>query len=95
MRQIREVQLNSNGTEDKFINECKAIAKKRSWLSEIEDCCWKRVHEYKKPTCTTIEAYWNLKDGLSVDDDLVMLNNRIVIPSAMRKDVRKRLHASH
>ena len=95
VRQIREVQLNSNGTEDEFINGCKVIAKEEHEYQKLKTAVEKGFHEYKKPTCTIIQAYWNLKDDLSVDDELVISNNRIVIPSAMRKDVMKRLHASH
>ena len=40
-------------------------------------------------------AYWKVRDKLSVDDGLVVYGCRLVIPSALRKEVLSELHASH
>ena len=39
--------------------------------------------------------FWKLRDDLSITDDLLMFQDRLVIPSKLRKDILKSLHASH
>ena len=39
--------------------------------------------------------YWKMKDLLSVCNDLVLYNERIVIPERLRKDVMERIHEGH
>ena len=42
-----------------------------------------------------IRKYYNVKDGLWIQDGLVMLRDRIVIPAALRKHILNILHSSH
>ncbi|KAK3918805.1 hypothetical protein KUF71_008053 [Frankliniella fusca] len=39
--------------------------------------------------------YWGIRNDLFVEDDLVILNDRIVVPEVLRPKVLKRLHAAH
>ena len=40
-------------------------------------------------------AYFNIRESLSVIDGLVVRGDAVVIPKALRADIKKRLHSSH
>ena len=42
-----------------------------------------------------LKAYWNVRHDLSTHDDLILRNNQIVIPVAMRKQVMENIHLGH
>ena len=42
-----------------------------------------------------VKPFWNHRDELSVMEGLVFKGERIVIPSALRKDMLKRIHTGH
>ena len=43
----------------------------------------------------SLRPFWNVRNDLAYDDNLVLYKSRIVIPAALRKEVLTRLHASH
>ena len=43
----------------------------------------------------SLREYWKLKHNLCSADNLIFMNNRIVIPSAMRQEILKRIHEGH
>ena len=46
-------------------------------------------------TDPSIRSYFNARENLWVEDNLVMFKNRIVIPQALRQQVLKSLHSAH
>ena len=46
-------------------------------------------------TAPEIRDYWEVRHGLSVDDGLVLLDHRIVIPTSQRANVLCSLHSAH
>ena len=46
-------------------------------------------------TAPTIREYWEVRDRLSTEKDLVLLDRRIVIPVSCRKRVLHCLHSAH
>ena len=44
---------------------------------------------------TSVAAFWNIRNELSLDDGLVLYGPRIVVPAAARREVLARLHDSH
>jgi len=42
-----------------------------------------------------VKQFWAVRHDLSAEDGLVLFENRLVIPSAARRDVLNKLHASH
>lgn len=42
-----------------------------------------------------VKFYYNLQDQLTVEDDLVFLNFRLVVPQILRKSILELLHESH
>lgn len=51
--------------------------------------------ESSKEVPEGIRMYYQFKDELTVDDDLVYRGQRVVIPLRMRNDVKKKLHSAH
>ena len=50
----------------------------------------------KHDTDPSIKNFWNMKDNLSIyDHNIVMMNNRLVIPQPLRGHVLQTLHAAH
>lgn len=43
----------------------------------------------------SLQMYWNLREHLSVDGDIIMKGSCIVVPSALRPQVFEDLHAAH
>lgn len=41
------------------------------------------------------QPYWQIRDQIRIEDGLVMVDNRIIIPRGCRSEVLKRLHAAH
>ena len=41
------------------------------------------------------QCYWNIRSQLAQDDDLIVFGCRLLIPSSMRPQVLRELHASH
>ena len=72
-------------------------------LSQGEDTTCSKVKEYVQQGWpaylssldTNIKPYWNAKADLTLIDDVLMYNNRIVIPTRLRADILSRLHCGH
>ena len=44
---------------------------------------------------TPLRPYWSFRDGLSVEESLVMKGGRILIPNTMRNEILNKIRASH
>jgi hypothetical protein len=42
-----------------------------------------------------IRHYYSLRDSLTVEDDIILFGERLVIPQSLRKDMKAKLHTSH
>ena len=42
-----------------------------------------------------ITPYWNVKDNLTVCDDLLLYNTRIVMPKSLQRETLQQIHAGH
>uniref|UniRef100_A0A8C1X2E4 Gypsy retrotransposon integrase-like protein 1 n=1 Tax=Cyprinus carpio TaxID=7962 RepID=A0A8C1X2E4_CYPCA len=49
----------------------------------------------KKNVPLAAQAYWPVRHTISIDDELLMKDDRIIVPRALRPEVLKRLHAAH
>ena len=50
---------------------------------------------HKCPEETSIIPFWRARSQLTVHNDLLLYNNRIVIPNALRRDVLIKIHEGH
>ena len=51
------------------------------------------MHRHQLPS--ECRRYWNVHTRLSVEDDLILLGCRLLIPTEMHRDVLMQLHDSH
>jgi len=51
--------------------------------------------ENKTSVPQSISTYYDYHDELSVQDGIVLRGERVVIPSSMRADMKRRIHAGH
>ncbi|GFN78382.1 Pol polyprotein [Plakobranchus ocellatus] len=42
-----------------------------------------------------VQAFWNLRHNLHVENNIAFFENRMIIPEALRKDILLKLHSSH
>ncbi|KAL1260046.1 hypothetical protein QQF64_007873 [Cirrhinus molitorella] len=69
-------------------------------LSDPEHDLIRQLHDQgwpdrKKLFPLTVQAYWPIRHSISIDDGLLMKDDRIIIPCALRPEVPKRLHVAH
>lgn len=74
-------------------------------LSEIvnfqqEDAMLRRVHKYcisewPEKCNDLLKPYWNVRDSLSIQNGILMMDNRLVIPPKLRNDILGRIHDGH
>jgi hypothetical protein len=83
-----------SGTQDRALTDLATAAK--------EDPEYQQLIQYvatgfpsKSSLPPELQPYFKLQDDLSVDEGLVLYKTRICIPKSQRRDVLKRLHASH
>ena len=39
--------------------------------------------------------YWNIKEEISVCDDLLLRNDKLIVPSSLREEMLSQIHSSH
>ena len=69
---------------------------------QAEDTTCARLLEYcrtgwpeKRSVEPSLLQYWKARSSLTVHKDLLLYNNRIVVPVALRKETLKRVHEGH
>ena len=64
-------------------------------LKELKDTIKSGWPETKSHTPASIQVYWNVRDELSEAKGVVLKNDRILIPSSIRKEMLQRIHQRH
>ena len=64
-------------------------------LKELKDTIKSGWPETKSHTPASIQVYWNVRDELSEVEGVILKNDRILIPSSMRKEMLQRIHQGH
>ena len=49
----------------------------------------------KEQVPLSMQSYFHFRDGLSVQDGLVLKGERLVVPQSMREEIKQKLHQSH
>ena len=58
-------------------------------------CTKNGIEKTRSLTALKIREYWEARHRLSVDDGLVLLDHRIIIPTSQRANVQRSLHSAH
>ena len=80
---------------DLMITNIKEIAQKDNDYQELQHTIINGFPNSIEKLNSGIRPYWNIRNNLSVVDDLILYNTRIVIPKQARKDILSKLHSSH
>ena len=51
--------------------------------------------EHKRDVPPSLRSFWNIRNGIQVTDGILLKDNRLVIPFALRNDILQKLHISH
>jgi hypothetical protein len=62
---------------------------------EVKRCCLEGWPAYKSDAFLPLHPYWETQAHLTVVEDLLMYDNRIVIPSSERLKMLDRIHQAH
>ena len=87
--------INTMPFSDKRLNEVREKTNSDVDLTVLKDVIlggW----PHSKPDCPApVMEYWNVRDELSVADDVIYKGSKIVIPKSMRKQVLIKIHEGH
>lgn len=79
-------------------------AKKEKFKVETEkDCDLSKLKQFyfngwptaKNKCPSNVKFYYNLQDRITVQDDLVFLDDKLIVPSSLRNDMLSLIHESH
>ena len=76
------------------LHEIKELQKSDPETAEIREYCTNGWPTYM-PESPLIKQYWTDREHLTIVDDLLLFDSRIVIPRQMRLEMLKRIHEGH
>ncbi|XP_052131371.1 uncharacterized protein K02A2.6-like [Frankliniella occidentalis] len=91
---VHEVTKNipmSSDMKDLFLKE----TSKDTGLSTVMQYYQEGWPKHRNKVPMESKPYWGIRNDLFVEDGLVIINDRIVVPVVLRPKVLKRLHAAH
>ncbi len=77
------------------INELKEETDKDSTLKKLRETIQKGWPDTKQELDQEIKPYWDMRAELTIEDDIIFKDDRVVIPKSMRKFMLKEVHKSH
>ena len=77
------------------IERLRAETQKDAALQELERLIQTGWPEHIKEVSPPVRAYFHVRDELCVDNHIIFRGERCVVPTAMRKDVLKKIHEGH
>ena len=87
--------LNLLGTNVITLDQIRDTGRKDSTHTDLINIIRHGFPKAKQETKSHLREYWEVRHRLTSDNGIVLLDNRIVIPSALRKLVLEHLHVGH
>ena len=91
---LEEVQEDKK-SEDKILENLRRIAKNDPEYQDLIRNVKKGFPKNIDNLIPSSRLYWNVRHLLSIENDLIYMDMRVVIPKEERKNVLSQLHASH
>ena len=98
IRAITSVEVDGKDAspfEDATLTAVRSATERDPELLELRAAVLDGFPEHKSQLQPLLHPYWNMRDRLAVDNNIVICGQRIVVPSSLRRNVLERLHASH
>ncbi|UYV75139.1 hypothetical protein LAZ67_12002608 [Cordylochernes scorpioides] len=83
--------LNNNRSTTNIMKATKEDAE----LQELKETIIQGWPDQKSLVPLSCRRYWNIKDELSIHEDLVLRGTKIIIPESIKKQVLKQIHEGH
>ena len=80
---------------DRKMNEMKTATGKDPQMQLLAETILKGWPDAKRKCPGEIADYWNIRDELSVMEDVIFKGDRIVVPKALRAEMLFRIHIGH
>lgn len=80
---------------DPLMNDLRKAANGDTGYASLVEAVLTGFPARRDRTDLAVRQYWTIREQLSIDDGLVFFGSRVVVPSAARRSVLARLHASH
>ena len=77
------------------LEEIKEATANDSSLKELKDTTKSGWPETKSRTPASIQVYWNVRGELSEVEGVILNNDRILVPTSMRKEMLQSIHQGH
>ena len=87
--------INSIECGDDVKAQLKSESAKDKCLSKIFEYCNTNWPKYKHDCDFNVLPYWNIRNDLSIFDDMIIYNNRIVIPKSLQSSILDNIHNGH
>lgn len=77
------------------IREYTEETKKDQVLQKLKHYFYNKWPSNRRALDNDVKTYWQLRDAITVRDGLVFINDRILVPTSLRKEMLRVLHESH
>ena len=92
---IAEIRAISGEQESIRLQELRALAEKDLCYQQLRHYILDGFPDHRSQLPDECRRYWRIRDQLTVDDGLIVYGCRLIIPTAMRREVLTCLHDSH
>ena len=93
---ITELRAISNeGQESARLQDLRRHADDDQEYQLLRDLIFKGFPDHRNQLPEACKRYWNAREHLTMDDDLIVHGCRLLIPSVMRQEILSLLHESH
>ena len=77
------------------LEQCKDATRKDLTLQKLKNTVISGWPERKSQVDPELREYWNIKGEISVWDDLLLRQDRLIVPSSLREEMLSQIHSSH
>ena len=81
--------------KNQAVEALRAAQKQDEVCREVIQCCKEGWPAYKTDAYLALQPYWDVQNHLTVINDLLMYDNRIVVPLKERLQVLDKIHQAH
>ena len=80
---------------DQILNKIKLATQTDKNLKILKDIIVNGWPQHKSEAPAEVLPFYDIRDTLSVEDELIVKGERVLIPKSLRKEIKDKLHAAH